>query len=381
MTRLKTMTVLGTRPEIIRLSRVMDRLDQATDHVLVHTGQNWDFELNELFFQELGVRKPDHFLGVDPSSLGTVLGNILISIEPLIKEHRPDAFVVLGDTNSSISAMIAKRLRVPIYHMEAGNRCFDANVPEEINRRVIDHLSDFNLTYTEHARRNLLGEGLHPRRIYVTGSPMREVLTHYQQAIESSPILEELNLEKGKYFVVSIHREENVDAPSNLKELVATLEALWSEFGYPVIVSTHPRTRQRLEALGQLEVKGDIRFAKPFGFFAYNKLQLHAHCAVSDSGTISEESSILGFPAVTVRKSIERPEAMDTGAITLAGLQADAVLDCIREVSRQWAAGEIPEVPHDYRIENTSQRVLNLILGTARLHGDWSGFNDRAYER
>ncbi|MAW61814.1 MAG: UDP-N-acetylglucosamine 2-epimerase (non-hydrolyzing) [Planctomycetes bacterium] len=381
MTRLKTMTVLGTRPEIIRLSRVMARLDQATDHVLVHTGQNWDFELNELFFQELGVRKPDHFLGVDPSSLGTVLGNILISIEPLLKEHRPDAFVVLGDTNSSIAAMIAKRLRVPIYHMEAGNRCFDANVPEEINRRVIDHLSDFNLTYTEHARRNLLGEGLHPRRIYVTGSPMREVLGHYREAIEASPILEEQGLEKGKYFVVSIHREENVDAPSNLKELVATLEALWSEYGYPVIVSTHPRTRQRLEALGQLEVQGDIRFAKPFGFFAYNKLQLHSHCAVSDSGTISEESSILGFPAVTVRKSIERPEAMDTGAITLAGLQADAVLECIREVARQWAAGEVPEVPQDYRIENTSQRVLNLILGTARLHGDWSGFNDRAFER
>lgn len=381
MSRLKVMTVLGTRPEIIRLSRVMARLDQATEHVLVHTGQNWDFELNELFFQELGVRTPDHFLGIDPSSIGSVLGNILIGIEPLIKQHRPDAFLVLGDTNSSIAAMIAKRLRVPIYHMEAGNRCFDANVPEEVNRKVIDHLADFNLTYTEHARRNLLAEGLHPRRIYVSGSPMREVLHGYREQIEASPILDELGLEKGKYFIVSVHREENVDSAENLSELMASLDALWKAYGFPIVVSTHPRTRKRLDDLPGDGCEGDVRFAKPFGFFAYNKLQQHAHCAISDSGTISEESSILGFPAVTVRKSIERPEAMDTGAIVLAGLQRDGVLECVQEVVRQWVAGEIPEVPHDYCINNTSQRVINLMLGTARLHQEWSNLNTRSHER
>lgn len=381
MSRLKVMTVLGTRPEIIRLACVMDRLDQTVDHRIVHTGQNWDFELNELFFQELGVRKPDHFLGVDPSTLGTVLGNILIGIEPILKEERPDAFLVLGDTNSSIAAMIAKRMRIPVYHMEAGNRCFDANVPEEVNRRVIDHLADFNLTYTEHARRNLLAENLHPRRVYVSGSPMREVLERYRASIDASPILDELGLEAGKYYIVSVHREENVDAPENLRELLATLQALHNDEGYPVIVSTHPRTRHRMDALGDLELQGDIRFAKPFGFFAYNHLQKHAACAISDSGTISEESSILGFPAITVRKSIERPEAMDTGAITLAGLQADGVLECVRATRAQWQAGEIPECPVDYQVTNTSQRVLNLILGTARLHRNWSNLTERSHER
>lgn len=381
MSRLKVMTVLGTRPEIIRLACVMDRLDRTVDHTIVHTGQNWDFELNELFFQELGVRKPDHFLGVDPSTLGTVLGNILIGIEPILKEERPDAFLVLGDTNSAIAAIMAKRLRIPVYHMEAGNRCFDANVPEEVNRRLIDHLADFNLTYTEHARRNLLSENLHPRRVYVTGSPMREVLDRYREPIAASPILEELGLEKGKYFIVSAHREENVDAPENLRQLLDTLQALHDEHGYPVIVSTHPRTRNRMDALEGSELRGDIRFVKPFGFFAYNHLQQFAACAISDSGTISEESSILGFPAVTVRKSIERPEAMDTGAIVLAGLEAHAVTECVRSVMEQWQAGEISECPADYKVENTSQRVLNLILGTARLHTNWSNLTERSHER
>lgn len=381
MKRLKVMTVLGTRPEIIRLACVIDRLDREVDHTLVHTGQNWDFELNEVFFQEMGVREPDHFLGVDPTSLGTVLGNILIGIEPLLKEVRPDAFLVLGDTNSAIAAIIAKRLRIPVYHMEAGNRCFDANVPEEVNRRLIDHLADFNLTYTEHARRNLLQENLHPRRVYVSGSPMREVLDRYRSQIEASEVLDELGLEAGKYFIVSVHREENVDAPENLRALLATLKALHAEWGWPVIVSTHPRTRDRIDALGDGGPSGDVRFAKPFGFFAYNKLQLHAACAVSDSGTISEESSILGFPAITVRKSIERPEAMDTGAIVLAGLHPGAVLECARSVMGQWSAGQRPEVPADYRVENTSQRVLNLILGTARLHADWSNLSERSHER
>jgi UDP-N-acetyl-L-fucosamine synthase len=381
MSRLKVMTVLGTRPEIIRLARVMDRLDVTVEHTLVHTGQNWDFELNELFFQELGVRKPDHFLGVDPSTLGTVLGEILIKIEPILKEVRPDAFLVLGDTNSAIAAMIAKRMRIPVYHMEAGNRCFDANVPEEVNRRMIDHLADFNLTYTEHARRNLLAENLHPRRVYVTGSPMREVLARYEEQIAASPILQELGLKKGKYFIVSAHREENVDAPENLRLLLATLQALHDEYGFPVIVSTHPRTRNRIDALDGVELRGDIRFIKPFGFFAYNHLQIHSACAISDSGTISEESSILGFPAVTVRNSIERPEAMDTGAIILAGLDPVGVCECVRAVRAQWQAGEIPDVPKDYQVENTSQRVLNLILGTARLHRNWSNLNERSHER
>ena len=380
MKPIRVMTILGTRPEIIRLSRVMALLDESTEHVIVHTGQNWDYELNELFFQELGVRKPDYFLGVDPSSLGTVLGNILIQIEPILKEQRPDAVVILGDTNSAIAALIAKRLRIPIYHMEAGNRCFDANVPEEINRKVIDHIADFNLAYTEHARRHLLAEGLPARRTYVTGSPLLEVLEHYRDGIEASTVLDELELEPGKYFIVSAHREENVDNEANLRELLTTLEELHRKWGYPVVVSTHPRTANRMEALG-LEVQGDIRFLKPFGYFAYNRLQKDCFCALSDSGTISEESSMLGFPAVTIRNAIERPEALDTGAILLTGLTADVVLPAVELVTRAFREGRQAEVPVDYQVTNTAQRVVHLVVGTCRLHQNWTGLADYAFER
>lgn len=371
MPKLKVMTCLGTRPEIIRLAPTLARLDRFTEHVLVHTGQNWDFELNELFFQELGVRAPDHFLGVDTSSLGSVLGNVLIGIEKVLRSEKPDAFLVLGDTNSAVSAIMAKRMRIPVYHMEAGNRCFDANVPEEVNRRMIDHVADFNLCYTEHARRNLLGEGLEARRTYVTGSPLLEVFETFGDGIGSSEVLSELGLTKGEYFVVSAHREENVDAPERLRALVESLEQLHAQSGFPVVVSTHPRTRKRLEAL-ELEPEGDIRFLKPFGWCDYNRLQRDCACALSDSGTISEESAMLGFPAVTLRQAIERPEAMDTGTITVVGLDPQNILEAVAAVRAQYAEGCRPEVPLDYQVQNTSQRVLNLILGTARQHHAWT---------
>jgi UDP-N-acetyl-L-fucosamine synthase len=378
MSKLKVMTCLGTRPEIIRLSRVMDLLDTHTEHVVVHTGQNWDYELNELFFQELGVRKPDHFLGVDVSSLGAVLGNILIEIEKVLLQEQPDAFLVLGDTNSSIAAIMAKRLRIPVYHMEAGNRCFDQNVPEEINRKLIDHLADFNLAYTEHARRHLLAEGLESRRILVSGSPLREVFNYYQAGIAGSDVLEEMKLERGKYFIVSAHREENVDNPARLKTLLAALDALALEYQMPVLVSTHPRTQKRLDALGETKLSGDVRFLKPFGYFAYNRLQQDCRCALSDSGTISEESAMMGFPAVTLRNAIERPEAMDTGTIIVTGLQRENILEAVRATLAMYDAGQVPEVPADYCVNNTSQRVLNLILGTARLHAEWSNLANRS---
>jgi len=304
----KVMTIVGTRPELIRLSRVIHRLDTTSgiNHVLVHTGQNYDYTLNQVFFEDLGLRQPDHMLGVDTSSLGSVLGGTLIAAEKVMQDEKPDAVLILGDTNSCISALMARRMRIPTYHMEAGNRCFDLNVPEETNRRMVDHISDFNLVYTEHARRNLISEGLHPRRIIKTGSPMLEVLSSYRECIDSSTILAEKGLEEGGYFLVSAHREENVDSPDRLRMLLDCLTAVHSHFRMPVFVSTHPRTRKRLELLpGWSEPEG-IRFSEPLGFHDYNKLQVSAACTMSDSGTIAEESSILGFPAITLRDSIER---------------------------------------------------------------------------
>lgn len=370
--RLKVLTVVGTRPELIRLSRVLALLDEVTDHRLVHTGQNHDYELSEIFFSDLGIREPDHFLAVETSSLGRVLGNILIAVEPVLLAERPDAVLVLGDTNSSIAAVMAKRLKIPVYHMEAGNRSFDPNVPEEINRRIIDHLADFNIAYTEHGRRNLLAEGLHPRRVFVGGSPMREVLEHYRGGIDASDVLSRLGLEAERYFVASVHREENVDDAANLAQLVRALDLLAAEHDVPVVVSTHPRTRSRMVALG-LAATESVRFLKPFGFFDYNHLQLHARCALSDSGTISEESSILGFPAVTVRNSMERAEALDTGAMVLTGTDAERIVGAVGEVLALRAAGFRPEVPAEYSVRNASQRVVSLLLGTARLHARWSG--------
>lgn len=384
MKRLKVMTVLGTRPEIIRLSRVMARLDAYVDHRIVHTGQNWDFELNELFFGDLGVRKPDHFLGVDTSSLGAVLGGILIGAERVLKEERPDALLVLGDTNSAIAAIMARRMKVPIFHMEAGNRSFDRNVPEESNRRLVDHISDFNLVYTEHARRHLLSEGLHHRRIYLTGSPMREVLDHYRASIEASDVLTRLGLSPGGYFIVSMHREENVDSKPRLHALVTTLNRLADLYDLPVIVSTHPRTRKRLDALSDVALDGRVQYMKPFGFHDYNHLQMRARCAISDSGTIAEESAILDFPAITPRDAIERPEAMDTGNIIVTGLEPDAVLmgvDAAVALHRdRLAHGQALVTPVDYQVTNTSERVVKLILGTARLSNGWDGIRTHDYQ-
>ena len=369
------MTILGTRPEIIRLSCVMALLDKYVDHKIVHTGQNYDYELNEIFFNELNVRKPDYFLGVDHSSLGAVMGNILISIEKVLEEERPDAVLILGDTNSSIAGIMAKRMKIPIYHMEAGNRCFDLNVPEEINRRIIDHISDFNLVYTEHARRHLLSEGLSHRRIYLTGSPMKEVLLTHMNSIQSSKILTQLGLEQEGYFIASIHREENVDNKGNLSLLLRSLNLVCEEYGLPVIVSTHPRTRKRLEILPDVKLHDNIQFLKPFGFFDYNHLQMNALCAISDSGTISEESSILSFPAITVRNAIERPEALDTGNIVLTGLDPDTILRSIKVVTEEKESQRKHPIPAEYEIENVSQRVVKLIIGTAKLSNMWDGIN------
>ena len=382
MGQLKVTTVLGTRPEIIRLSRVMARLDAHTDHRIVHTGQNYDFELNEVFFNDLGVRKPDNFLGVDTSSLGAVLGGILIETEKELQEHRPDALLVLGDTNSAIAAIMARRMKIPIYHMEAGNRSFDRNVPEETNRRLVDHISDFNLVYTEHARRHLLAEGMEHRRVYLTGSPMREVLENYRSSIEASKILDELSLSKGRYFIVSLHREENVDSKPRLAQLVDALNGLAERYDMPIIVSTHPRTRKRLDAM---DVKFDprVRDLKPFGFHDYNHLQMHAFCAISDSGTIAEESSILDFPAITPRDAIERPEALDTGNIVVTGLDAATIGEAVELVTavqaERRAAGQSCPIPDDYQITNTSERVVKLITGTARLSNGWDGIRMHDY--
>ncbi|MFV2021928.1 non-hydrolyzing UDP-N-acetylglucosamine 2-epimerase [Micromonospora sp. LOL_023] len=369
----RVMTVVGTRPEIIRLSRVMDRLDRTVDHVLVHTGQNWDTYLSEVFFKELRLRPPDRSLGVDTTSLGRVLGGVLVGVEEAITEYRPDALLVLGDTNSCIAALMARRMRVPVYHMEAGNRCFDLNVPEETNRRLIDHVSDFNLAYTEHARRNLLAEGLHPRRILHTGSPMREVLEHYRADIAGSTVLDQLGLTPGGYFVVSAHREENVDRPDRLHRLLDCLRAVRDQWRLPVLVSTHPRTRNRLEALATDPASLDgITFHEPFGLFDYVSLQRAARCTLSDSGTISEEAAILGFPAVTLREAIERPEALDAGGIIMTGLDPTGVIEAVRVTVEQVAAGGVP-CPADYQVPDTSRRVVDFVLSTVRRHHDWAG--------
>ncbi|WBB46647.1 UDP-N-acetylglucosamine 2-epimerase (non-hydrolyzing) [Verrucosispora sp. WMMA2044] len=371
MTRI--MTVVGTRPEIIRLSRVISRLDDTVDHSLVHTGQNWDKTLSDVFFTELRLREPDRFLRVDTSSLGRVLGGVLVGIEAAIAELRPDALLVLGDTNSCIAALMARRLRVPVYHMEAGNRCFDLNVPEETNRRLVDHVADFNLVYTEHARRNLLAEGLHPRRILHTGSPMREVLEHYRPQIERSRVLNQLDLTSGRYVVVSAHREENVDDPARLRRLLDCLAAVRDRWGHPVLVSTHPRTRKRLEALApDATVLDGIAFHEPFGLIDYVHLQSRAFCTLSDSGTISEESAILGFPAVTLRESIERPEALDAGGIIMTGLDAAGVVEAVKVTVEQVAADGVP-CSADYRVPDTSRRVVDFILSTVRRHHEWAG--------
>ncbi len=371
---LKVMSIVGTRPEIIRLSRVMPLLDKYLNHVTVHTGQNYDYELNEVFYKDLELRKPNYYLGVDTSSLGHVLGETIIKIEEIFSNEKPDACLILGDTNASIAAIMAKRMKIPIYHMEAGNRSFDFNVPEEINRRIIDHTADFNLVYTENSRRHLLAEGLLHRRIYVTGSPMFEVLNYYKEKINNSNILETIKLKEKEYFIVSAHREENVDNTENLMKIVDILNDLAEEYNFPVIVSTHPRTKKRLEMLKNIKINERIRFLKPFGFFDYNYLQLKAKCAISDSGTISEESSMLDFPAVTIRNSMERPEAVDAGTIIITGLIPEIVLDSVRLVVDEFEHRKVySQICPEYQVENTSWRVLKTIMGTTKLSNKWWG--------
>lgn len=370
--RLKVVTVLGTRPEIIRLSQIIRRLDEHTDHVLVHTGQNYDESLNEALFRDLRLRKPDHLLNVEPALVGTVYAGVLIGTEQVLRAEQPDALLVLGDTNSTIAALVAKRMRVPVYHMEAGNRAFDLNVPEEINRRVVDHVADFNLVYTERSRQHLLAEGLPARRIYLTGSPLREVLNVHRDAIADSNALDELGLPRGGYFLASIHREENVDHPDRLVAVLNSLTHLSSAYGLPVVLSTHPRTRKRMAALGLN--RPAIRYMPPFGFFAYVRLQLGARCVVSDSGSISEESAILGFPAVTLRDSMERPEALDAGSVLMSALDPDALIDSVEvALSDAPLAGS---VPLEYGTADTSRRVVRLIVSTTRLSNAWSGVRD-----
>ena len=371
--KLKVLTVVGTRPEIIRLSRVMALLDEHVDHIIAHTGQNYDYELNEIFYKDLDLRKPDFFLNVDVSSLEASVGDIIRKSGELLRKEKPDALLVLGDTNSCLSAYMAKRLHIPIFHMEAGNRCFDFNVPEEINRRVIDHIADFNLVYTEHARRHLISEGLPHRRIYLTGSPMYEVLNHYRPKIDASVILETLKLTKGQYFVVSVHREENVDNLENLRRILLILNRMAEDYRVPVIVSTHPRTRKRLEASDNLKMNSLIRFLKPFGFTDYVHLQTNALCTVSDSGTISEESAILSFPAISLRNSMERPEAQDAGTIVLTGFSEEVVMRSVELVIFEKNAGIEKEISVDYKVSNTSWRVVKLIQGLSSLSNVWHG--------
>ena len=360
---LKVLTIVGTRPEIIKLSRVIHQLDRHTEHILVHTGQNYDYELNEIFFQQLEVRKPDHFLNAAGNTVAHTIGNVIAKADEVFAASQPDALLLLGDTNSCLAAYPAKRRKIPIFHMEAGNRCFDQRVPEEINRKMIDHISDINLPYTEHARRYLLGEGIKPETVIKTGSPMKEVLAHYRPQIDASDILEKLNLEPDRYFVVSAHREENIDSDINFHDLVDTLQAIAEKYDLPIIVSTRPRTRKRMESadLGVLDQR--IHFLKPLGFFDYVKLQMNACCTVSDSGTITEESSILSFPAITIRQAHERPEGMDEGALIMCGLKKKSVLEAIDVVRSHFVEGERPfRMVQDYDVDNVSKKVLRIIL-------------------
>jgi UDP-N-acetylglucosamine 2-epimerase (non-hydrolysing) len=372
MSKLTIVTVVGTRPEIIRLSRVIAKLDETVNHIFVHTGQNYDPKLNDIFFEELKVRKPDYFLDVDTSSLGAVMGDTLKKIEEVFVKHKPDGVAILGDTNSAVAALLAKRMHIPVYHMEAGNRSFDENVPEESNRRMVDHVSDFNLPYNSYSYENLRNEGIHPRRLLKTGSPMREILEYYRADIEASNVLTDLGLIKGGYFLVSAHRQENVDNPARLSDLLETLKSIHEEWKIPVMVSTHPRTRKQLESLpGYVETPGVI-FHEPFGFMAYNKLQLNALAVISDSGTISEESSILGIPAITIRDSMERPEALEVAGVVMTGLKRDNVISGLREViANPPKPGRI--LPEGYEVQNFAERVVRFILSTASRHHEWAG--------
>jgi UDP-N-acetylglucosamine 2-epimerase len=372
MNKLTIVTVVGTRPEIIRLSRVIAKLDETVNHIFVHTGQNYDPKLNEIFFEELKVREPDYFLDVDTSSLGAVLGDTLKKIEEVFIKHKPDGVAILGDTNSAVAALLAKRMHIPVYHMEAGNRSFDENVPEESNRRMVDHVSDFNMPYNSYSYENLRNEGIHPRRLLKTGSPMREILEHYRDDIEASNVLNDLGLIKGGYFLVSAHRQENVDNPARLSDLLETLKAIHEEWKIPVMVSTHPRTRKQLENLPGYVETPCVIFHEPFGFMAYNKLQLNALAVISDSGTISEESSILGIPAITIRDSMERPEALEVAGVVMTGLKRENVIAGLKEVIANPPKAD-RTLPEGYEVQNFAERVVRFMLSTASRHHEWAG--------
>lgn len=360
---LKVMTIVGTRPELIKMSRVIAELDRHTNHILVHTGQNYDYELNQLFFDDLQIRKPNHFLEAVGRSASHTIGLIIEKSDEIMELEQPDAIMLYGDTNSCLAVIAAKRHKIPVFHMEAGNRCFDQRVPEELNRKVLDHLSDINLVLTEHARRYLIAEGIRPETIIKTGSHMREVLDHYMPKIQQSDVLQKMELKSGQYFLVSAHREENVDTAQNLLDLVDTLNALAEHYDLPIIVSTHPRTKKRLDALDLGPVSPRIHFMKPFGFCDYNKLQLEALCVISDSGTISEEGSLLNLPAVTIRNAHERPEAMDVGTFIMSGLKRERVLDSVRVVIAQHNKNDrVMQPVQDYEGGAVSKKILRIVL-------------------
>ena len=357
---MKVLTVVGTRPEVIRLSRVMARLDKVFDHILVHTGQNYDFELNEIFFNQLGIQEPNYFLEAAGVSAATTIARCIEGLDKVLASESPDAVLVLGDTNSCLSMIAAKKRHIPIFHMEAGNRCFDSRVPEEVNRKIIDHMSDINLVYTEHARRNLLAEGLASDQIFITGSPMAEILHHHKQDIEQSDALARLGLIKQQYFVASFHREENVDEPFRLKSINDSLNAVATTFGYPIILSVHPRTKKRFEEL-KTGFHPLIKEMKPFGFFDYVRLQQDSYCTISDSGTITEEAAIVGFAAVTARDAHEHPEGMDSGVLVMTGIDAEEMIEGIKVSRMHYEDQEVRNVPVSYQDLDVSWRVINLI--------------------
>ena len=364
--KLKIMTIFGTRPEIIRLSRVFAKFDQYVNHIMVHTGQSYDYEMNQVFLENLKVRKPDYFLEVKSDTLGGQIAKIIERSEEVLKKEMPDAVLILGDTNSALAAIIAKRMKIPIFHMEAGNRSFNENLPEEINRKIVDHISDINLPYSENARLYLMREGVHPGTIFVTGSPMAEIWKAYKNDVQKSKILKKLKLKKGKYFVASIHREENVESRESLTKLIDSLNAVAEIYKMPIIMSTHPRTAKRLEEY-KLKANKFVNFHKPMGYFDYNNLQLNAFCVLSDSGTILEESSVMGFPAIQTRVSSERPEGFDEGVLILSGLDKDIILQAIEITVKQFAAGERFNIPRNYRDTNISSKVLRLVVGLTRI--------------
>ncbi|RHX78250.1 non-hydrolyzing UDP-N-acetylglucosamine 2-epimerase [Leptospira yasudae] len=359
---LKVMTIVGTRPELIKMSRVIAELDRNFKHVLVHSGQNYDYELNQVFFDDLEIRKPDHFLNVAGETATATIAQVLLKADEVFEAEKPEALLLYGDTNTCLAVISAKRRKIPIFHMEAGNRCFDQRVPEELNRKVVDHLSDINLVLTEHARRYLLAEGIRPETIIKTGSHMDEVLSYYKEKIERSDILEKLKLEKHKFFIVSSHREENVDTRDNLRNLLESLNALCEEYGLPVIVSTHPRTRKRLEDFKEVSMNPLITFLKPFGFLDYVKLQTEAYCILSDSGTITEEASLLNLPAITIRNAHERPEGMDVGTLIMSGLSKERVLESVRIVVNARNENERPSrIVEDYAAGQVSKKIVSIV--------------------